>query len=740
MHTLAPSTGLKSAASDCCSSSARAEKRRAGAGILGTSNQTIFGEYSRNFAQKTVKTRNIGRFRVYADYGTDGSITTFSKKALKRIAKEGPKAKDLRDEKGFIRKECLGAPVDLRLPKFSDYTEMEYSDFINGLNAGEFSKVEMWQDKEEYWWPPTRTYWKGRRAIVTTNKGEELWVDMPFREFEDIAMETIASTGVDVGWHQPPGRDGIIKKSGIPVDQVQAMEFAQSRSNARKEGMTGITFKDVAGLGTTVDELQEVVAFLKDPTRFNTVGAKPPKGLLLEGPPGCGKTLIAKAVAGEADVPFYSMSGSEFVEIIVGVGAARVRDLFKRARVNAPCLIFVDEIDALGSKRAPAMMQGNEEREQTLNQLLTEMDGFTPDTGVIFIGATNRADLLDPALLRPGRFDRKVMVKRPNTDGRAEVLRVHAKKVKLSKDVDLDQLARDLPGLSGAELVNVINEAALMALRRGAQPTDDEGITLVDIYNAVDRILQGVERSPLSKDLPVVRRFACYEIGHALTAEVLRTERGNLEEVERVSIQPRGDQWTRTVFLRAEDETYSMATRARMLDRLQVMLAGRAAEEVLYGDPTTYSMMDLQDATVLARRIITNYGLSEDMEITTYVDLPPTAGSGAVYNMWKKFSGQVEGVDGGLYSSSARTATRPGSKSMAHAHRAASKLVNDAYEANLTLLKRHRAALLEATDAIMEKDLLSGEELQAIMASNPPIDLDDAQGELPAAYREGVAF
>jgi len=647
--------------------------------------------------------------------------------------------KDLRCKDGMIYREQLGDPGDVRLPNFQSYKQMDFVTFLRMIATDEVKSAEVWRDKEYYIWPPWRRYFKGQRAVVQLKNGETCWVDMPLEEFEEVSQSYLTRYETNCGYHQPPGRDGttplemaliagaagvfvlsciwmgIIKKQGIPQDQVQAMEFAQSRAEARKEGKTNVGFKDVAALGSVVEELQEVVAFLKDPKRFNSVGARPPKGLLLEGGPGVGKTLIAKAVAGEAGVPFYSMSGSEFVEIIVGVGAARVRDLFKRARVNAPCLIFVDEIDALGSKRAPAMTQGNEEREQTLNQLLTEMDGFTPDTGVIFIGATNRADLLDPALLRPGRFDRKVTVRKPTAAGRAEILRVHAKKIKLADDVDLDQLARDLPGLSGAELANVLNEAALCALRRGGTP--EEGVTSLDVYNAVDRILQGVRRSGLDKELPVLRRLACHEMGHALVATLLRERTGNIEKVERVSIEPRGDEWTRTVFLRGDDETYSIATRTRMMERLQVLLGGRAAEEVVYGQPSTHSVGDISDATVLARRIVTSFALGSELDIPIFTDIPNSQ-VGSVYNQWKKFSGQIEGVD---VSKKQDMANRfpPSQGEMLKAHTAADDLMRAAYAANVDLLNVHKAALMFATDAVLDKEQILGDELEQIISSNP---------------------
>ena len=331
-----------------------------------------------------------------------------------------------------------------------------------------------------------------------------------------------------------------------------------------------VTLEDAGGLENIVEDLNEVIAFLKNPESFKRLGAKPPKGLLMEGGPGVGKTLIAKAIAGEAEVPFYSMSGAEFVEIIVGVGAARVRDLFKRARLNAPCLIFVDEIDALGTKRAAAGTRGTEEHEQTLNQLLTEMDGFTPDTGVAFIGATNRADLLDPALMRPGRFDRKVTVPQPGIDARAKILQIHLAKRNVDPDIDTLQLAKNLPGLS-AELANICNEAAAVAVRRGA-----DRIETSDVMEATDRVTNGLRHPIPNKDNDVVHRMTRHELGHALVATVLYEANGLIEPVERVSIIPRGRDPTQTTYNRKRDEDYLFPTRARLLERVQVLLAGRA--------------------------------------------------------------------------------------------------------------------------------------------------------------------
>ncbi|GAX79863.1 hypothetical protein CEUSTIGMA_g7303.t1 [Chlamydomonas eustigma] len=403
-------------------------------------------------------------------------------------------------------------------------------------------------------------------------------------------------------------RSKILDISTLEEDPGAAMEFARSKSSARKEGLTGIEFTDVAGLGPILGEVIEVVEFLKDPKSFSKLGARPPKGILLEGDPGTGKTLMAKALAGEAMVPFYQMTGTEFTEGIVGLGAARVRDLFKRARANAPCIIFVDELDALGLKRAEGDGSGkvNEEREQTLNQLLTEMDGFTPDTGVVFIGATNRADLLDPALMRPGRFDRKIRMPKPDTEGRYEILKLHLKSKKVTGEIDLMQLARDLPGLVGADLANIVNEAQLNAVREGR---DD--LTAKDMYAGVDRFTQGELRPalPTKYKLPIIM-YAAREVGTAIISEMLRKEHGRIEAVERVSIQPRGQSTSRTQFARGTDEDYLIMTRGKLLDRIKVELAGGIAARVAVGEETNFSLPDVKQATFLANKFVLYYNFA----------------------------------------------------------------------------------------------------------------------------------
>lgn len=505
---------------------------------------------------------------------------------------------------------------------------------------------------------------------------------------------------------------GIFKpRKAAPADVIQAMEFAQSKGQARKDGKTGITFDDVAGMGYIATELQDIVSFLKNPRQYGELMTKPPKGVLLEGGPGNGKTLIAKAVAGEAQVPFYQMTGSEFVETIVGVGAARVRDLFKRARVNAPCIIFVDEVDALGVKRAAAGVRTNEEREQTLNQLLTEMDGFTPDTGVVFIGATNRADLLDPALLRSGRFDRKVRILKPDAQARYDILKVHARKKPLRDDVDLHQLARDVPGLSGAELANVLNEAALEAVRR-----DGDDISSADVYNALDRILMGVRKPALPDRLPVKRTLAVHEAGKGVVATLLQQHTGFLEKVERVTMVPRGSEWSRTVFLRGDDESYTLTTRARLLERIKVILAGRAAEEVvLPGGATTYSHTDLKDAARLAGKLVTDYGLSK-AGITVYS--PPSHGLG--YGK-RAFEVAVDNIDADLFGSASEGGGfQPSDDTWYTIRSTMNEILCAAYDDDVAMLRIHKAAVEATARQLLDTEVVTGSDLTAIIATHAP--------------------
>ncbi len=381
----------------------------------------------------------------------------------------------------------------------------------------------------------------------------------------------------------------------------QAMNFGKSRARFQMEAKTGVKFDDVAGIEEAKEELQEVVTFLKQPERFTAVGARIPKGVLLVGPPGTGKTLLAKAIAGEAAVPFFSISGSEFVEMFVGVGASRVRDLFKKAKENAPCLIFIDEIDAVGRQRGAGIGGGNDEREQTLNQLLTEMDGFEGNTGIIIIAATNRPDVLDAALLRPGRFDRQVIVDAPDLKGRLEILRVHSKNKKVDPDVSLDAIARRTPGFTGADLANLLNEAAILTARRRK-----EAITILEIDNAIDRVVAGMEGTPLV-DSKSKRLIAYHEVGHALIGTLIKDH----DPVQKVTLIPRGQAQGLTWFTPNEEQ--GLISRSQLKARITSTLGGRAAEEIVFGksEVTTGAGDDLQKVTSMARQMVTRFGMSE---------------------------------------------------------------------------------------------------------------------------------
>lgn len=382
----------------------------------------------------------------------------------------------------------------------------------------------------------------------------------------------------------------------------RVMQFGKSRAKLVSKETPQVTFADVAGSEEAVEELHEIKDFLKDPARFQAVGARIPKGVLLYGPPGTGKTLLARAVAGEAGVPFYSISGSDFVEMFVGVGASRVRDLFEQAKQNAPAIIFVDEIDAVGRHRGAGMGGGHDEREQTLNQLLVEMDGFDPKTNVILIAATNRPDILDPALLRPGRFDRQIGVDAPDLKGREHILTVHAKGKPMAKGVDLAVLARKTPGFTGADLANVLNEAALLTARSNAQLIDNRALD-----EAVDRVMAGPQRrSRVMKDKEKLIT-AYHEGGHALAAAAMR----HTDPVTKVTILPRGRALGYTMVLPLEDK-YSV-TRNELLDQLTYAMGGRVAEEIVFHDPTTGASNDIEKATSIARRMVTEYGMSADI-------------------------------------------------------------------------------------------------------------------------------
>ena len=388
----------------------------------------------------------------------------------------------------------------------------------------------------------------------------------------------------------------------------QAMSFGRSRAKMHIKGKTrNITFSEVAGLDEAKDELMEIVEFLKSPKKFTRLGGEIPKGVLLYGPPGTGKTLMAKAVAGEAEVPFFSTSGSEFVEMFVGVGASRIRDLFENGRRNAPCLIFIDELDAVGRSRFSGLGGGHDEREQTLNQILTELDGFDAREGVILIGATNRPDVLDPALLRKGRFDRHISVPRPNRKERKEIFQLHAKKVKLGEDIDFDVLSRRTPGFAGSDISNIVNEAALLAGRENAS-----GVTMHHVEEAIDRVIAGPAKKSRIIAEEEKRKIAYHESGHTIVALHLK----NADPVHKVSILQRGPALGYTLQLPLEDRY--LTSQAEILDRMSVLLGGRTAEEVIFGEKTTGAHDDLRRATEMAYKIVVEYGMSEELGPLTF--------------------------------------------------------------------------------------------------------------------------
>ncbi len=463
----------------------------------------------------------------------------------------------------------------------------------------------------------------------------------------------------------------------------QAMNFGKSKARFQMDAKTGIKFEDVAGIDEAKEELQEVVQFLKKPERFTAVGAKIPTGVLLVGPPGTGKTLLAKAIAGEAGVPFFSISGSEFVEMFVGVGASRVRDLFKKAKENAPCIIFIDEIDAVGRQRGAGIGGGNDEREQTLNQLLVEMDGFEGNSGIIIIAATNRPDVLDSALLRPGRFDRQITVDRPDLKGRLEILKVHAKGKKLDASVELDQIARRTPGFAGADLANLLNEAAILAARRRL-----EAVTLKEIDDAVDRVVAGLERPPLL-DGRKKRLIAYHEVGHALVATLTKDH----DDVQKVTIIPRGRAGGLTWFTPSEDELN--VSRNGLLARITGALGGRAAEDVVFGgdEITTGASGDFAQVTNMARAMVTRFGMSE----LGLVSLESPGGEVFLGGAMMRNQGYSEQV-ASVIDDQVRS------------------IVAHCYADAIRLLNEHRDLMDAVVDRLMEQETVDGEELRKMVA------------------------
>ncbi|WP_255447852.1 ATP-dependent zinc metalloprotease FtsH [Picosynechococcus sp. PCC 11901] len=465
--------------------------------------------------------------------------------------------------------------------------------------------------------------------------------------------------------------------------QNNAMNFGRSKARFQMEAETGIMFKDVAGVEEAKEELAEVVTFLKEPNKFTAIGAKIPRGMLLIGPPGTGKTLLAKAIAGEAGVPFFSISGSEFVEMFVGVGASRVRDLFRKAQENAPCLVFIDEIDAVGRQRGAGIGGGNDEREQTLNQLLTEMDGFEGNSGIIVIAATNRPDVLDQALLRPGRFDRQVTVDYPDRLGRLAILEVHAQDKKVAEDVDLEAIARRTPGFSGADLANLLNEAAIFTARRRK-----EAITTSEINDAIDRVVAGMEGTALT-DGKSKRLIAYHEVGHAIVGTILKDH----DPLQKVTIIPRGRAQGLTWFTPNEEQ--GLTTKAQFRAQIAVALGGRAAEDIVFGydEITSGASQDIQMLTNIARQMVTKFGMSE----LGHFALETNRGEVFLRNDW--FGERPE------YSEA--IAQRIDLK--------VREIINECYETAKQIIRDNRQLVDRLVDRLIEEETIEGEDFSRLV-------------------------
>jgi cell division protease FtsH len=569
----------------------------------------------------------------------------------------------------------------------------KYNKFLDEVKSGRVERVQLSADRSQ--------------AKFPTGDGSQISVNLPN---DPQLIDILTQNGVDVS--VVPARDEsmwVRALSGLffPILLLvglffllrraqngpgsQAMNFGKSKARVQMEPQTQVTFGDVAGIEQAKLELAEVVDFLKNADRFTAIGAKIPKGVLLVGPPGTGKTLLAKAVAGEAGVPFFSISGSEFVEMFVGVGASRVRDLFEQAKANAPCIVFIDEIDAVGRQRGAGLGGGNDEREQTLNQLLTEMDGFEGNTGIIIIAATNRPDVLDSALLRPGRFDRQVVVDRPDYAGRQEILKVHARGKTLAPDVDLDKIARRTPGFTGADLANLLNEAAILAARRNLTE-----ISMDEVNDAIDRVLAGPEKKNRVMSEKRKTLVAYHEAGHALVGALMP----DYDPVQKISIIPRGRAGGLTWFTPSEDRMESgLYSRAYLQNQMAVALGGRIAEEIVFGEEevTTGASNDLQQVARVARQMITRFGMSDRLGPVT---LGRQNGGGV-------FLGREIASDRDFSDETAATIDEE-----------VRKLVDQSYIRAKEVLVNNRHILDKLSQMLCEKETVDAEELQELLANN----------------------
>ncbi|MBD2514199.1 ATP-dependent zinc metalloprotease FtsH [Nostoc sp. FACHB-973] len=620
-------------------------------------------------------------------------MTNLEKKALikqgssKRVAWIGGLAASLMMLPGIFG----STPVLAQKPESNS---LNYGELIKKAKAGEIQKVEL-DEAEQI----ARVYLKGQkentppqqvRLLAQNTELINILKDknVDFGEISSANSRAAVGLLINLMWILPLIALMLLFLRRSTNASSQAMNFGKSRARFQMEAKTGVKFDDVAGVEEAKEELQEVVTFLKQPERFTAVGARIPKGVLLIGPPGTGKTLLAKAIAGEAGVPFFSISGSEFVEMFVGVGASRVRDLFKKAKDNAPCLIFIDEIDAVGRQRGAGIGGGNDEREQTLNQLLTEMDGFEGNTGIIIIAATNRPDVLDAALLRPGRFDRQVMVDAPDLKGRLEILQVHARNKKIDPSVSLEAIARRTPGFTGADLANLLNEAAILTARRRK-----EAVTILEIDAAVDRVVAGMEGTALV-DSKSKRLIAYHEVGHALVGTLLKDH----DPVQKVTLIPRGQALGLTWFTPNEEQ--GLISRSQLKARITATLGGRAAEEIVFGKPevTTGAGDDLQKVTGMARQMVTRFGMSELGPLS----LENQSGEVFLGRDWMNKSDYSEEIAAKIDSQ-------------------VREIVNNSYIKAKELLEENRIVLERLVDLLAEQETIEGDSFRKIVAENAQV-------------------
>ncbi|KAK4484533.1 hypothetical protein RD792_007117 [Penstemon davidsonii] len=617
---------------------------------------------------------------------------------------------------GLIAPSLLGNRKAIADEQSVSNSRMSYSRFLEYLDKDRVQKVDLFEN--------------GTIAIVEAispelgNRVQRVRVQLPGLSQE--LLQKLREKNIDFSAHNAQEDSGsllfnLIGNLGFPLLLIGGLfllsrrssggmggpggpgfplNFAQSKAKFQMEPNTGVTFDDVAGVDEAKQDFMEVVEFLKKPERFTAVGARIPKGVLLIGPPGTGKTLLAKAIAGEAGVPFFSISGSEFVEMFVGVGASRVRDLFKKAKENAPCIVFVDEIDAVGRQRGTGIGGGNDEREQTLNQLLTEMDGFEGNTGIIVVAATNRADILDSALLRPGRFDRQVSVDVPDIRGRTEILKVHASNKKFESDVSLEVVAMRTPGFSGADLANLLNEAAILAGRRGKT-----AISSKEIDDSIDRIVAGMEGTVMT-DGKSKSLVAYHEVGHAICGTLTPGH----DPVQKVTLIPRGQARGLTWFIPADDPT--LISKQQLFARIVGGLGGRAAEEVIFGEPevTTGAVGDLQQITGLAKQMVVTFGMS---------DIGP----------WSLMDGSGQSADVFMR----MMARNSMSERLAEDIDSAIKRISDsAYEIALSQIRNNREAIDKIVEVLLEKESITGDEFRAILSEFVEIPVENRVSPAPA--------